>query len=297
VIQLASGEVRSAWLEARTTGIGASESVCLLGLPGAWGSPLRVWRAKVHPEADDREETERLAIGRALEETILGLVAQRAGVLARPNRALYAHDEIRHLIATPDGFGATEGRPFGVEIKNVSEWAGRTWDDVPAPYLCQCQHGMLVTGYSLWLFGALVGGNRVVWRWVTEDLAFQIRIRRACAELWARVKRGEPPPATEGDAPGVLAGIVREGDAGEIDGASELDRWLDLRGQESRLKAELKSIEAKRKAVETDLAAKLGENSSGTIGNHRLGWRYTVRNGYVVQPTAIQAFEIKEIKS
>lgn len=231
---------RRAWLEARRTMVGASDSPSILGIGYSGSSPMSVWASKVEPVDDNESETpERFEIGLALESTILDLYRRRSGrnVVKTTGYELRRHGEHSHIGASLDGIvidpEVDPAIAIPAEIKNVGSHNASEWgrcpactfnplrrynpkpadrDDpgcelcagigriTPARFLVQVQHQMLVTGAPYGILIALIGGSELVSRVIQRDEAFIEALVARLAEFWQSVEAKDPPPADGSEA-------------------------------------------------------------------------------------------------
>src|SRR5262245_31903638 len=115
---------REAWLEARRTGIGASDAPGVLGV-SPWSSPFTVYCDKLgierRPE-DATHRSERLKWGALLQDPI----ARELGNRLKLKIAIHAPTTIWRnraepwLLASLDGETSMDGQPGAVEIKTAS---------------------------------------------------------------------------------------------------------------------------------------------------------------------------------
>jgi putative phage-type endonuclease len=154
------------WLEARRSGITASEIAVVMGLsPASQNSPYALYHRKRGdlPEQADNDAMER---GRVLEPYIAGKFADRRPdlIVDGTGRELYAHPQRPWQMATPDRViqdSATCGvaeRDGVFEVENIAvletksdaspgdEWGDDGSDEIPVHYRCQVLWQMDVMG-------------------------------------------------------------------------------------------------------------------------------------------------------
>lgn len=287
------------WYQQRSSGIGASEIAAVLGV-SPWMSALELWQRKVEPQPKDERNEERLLWGHLLEGAIIGELCRRADVKrADWEPCLMRCQEHSWAIATPDDL-LESGEP--VEVKNLSEWTGRSWDDIPEHYELQCQHQMLVTGAKRCLFGALIGGQELVWCWIERDEDSIARIVKAGSEFWRRVVEMDPPlsDGTSGARKALSRIVGTEESSIELFRSEIGDTLQDLEiasAEEADAKERLKLAEKRRRALEDSIAQAMGDSSKGyTADGWSFFWRTTERKGYTVEPSSYRTFTVKPPK-
>jgi putative phage-type endonuclease len=295
-----SSSDREAWLAARSTGIGASESAAILGL-SSWASPLSVYMGKVDPTPVS-DDAEWMRWGLLLERTILEELCRRAGVAPVPGPAhMLRSDEHPWATATPDGMVSETREP--IEVKNLAwgydeeEWA----IGIPEHYRLQCQHQMMVTGAQRCIFGALIHGQRLVWEWIPRDEDTIRRIVIAGAEMWRRIQERDAPPS-DGHPKDreALARMDRDDNAVEL--ARDvvdplLTAYYNAREARLGLEKQAKKAKAAEDAAANRIAQAMGAARSAYLyDGHRFEWVTTRRAGYTVESSEKQTFKILEPK-
>lgn len=191
-------EDRQAWLAARRSGVGASESVALLD-PRAplTHTPYSLWTIKVgaRPEEDTPGNT-RMEFGHRLEPVIARWFTDHTAIpmLRVPNRILRRRDK-PWLICSPDALDLTGAR--GLECKALDHTDARGWDfGLPPRYMVQVQHQLMVTGWRSWHVAVLFGGNTPRSYEVARDDKVIALLESRIDAFWKRVLDRDPPPLT-----------------------------------------------------------------------------------------------------
>lgn len=194
-------------LAARRTGIGASEIASVVGVVGAWGSPMSVYEAKIGVGIPV-EENDAMRRGNRYEPHILADLGPATGLVIRPNKELCRHPEHHFAICTPDGFayGSDEDpeackHPLAVVEVKAPMYGGDKWidpdvDPVGAPdiYRVQCQWQMFVTGIPRAILAADIHPHADLWVYrLDADQDAQAILLEAAAAFWKRVEARDPP--------------------------------------------------------------------------------------------------------
>mgnify|MGYP000897664990 FL=1 len=188
---------RSEWLEARRSGIGASEAAMLMG-ESRWGDAGTLYARKLTEptEADD----EWLTWGLALEQVIADAYAspRYAGrAVVRDGRLLRS---LAHpwAVCTLDAWICSKAGEIPLELKADSDRYGYAWaEGLPREYEWQLQHQMMVTGTPRASIACLLAGSRLVWADAERDETMIRRLIRAGESLWAQIESGEMPETTD----------------------------------------------------------------------------------------------------
>lgn len=147
---------RRSWLEARRSGLGASETAAILGL-SKWNTPLQVYLDKINtaPVVDEAPSVA-AQIGTDMEDMIARWTVREWPELGKvgPTPGLLAHRDHSWMLATLDRLlyprGTRDADPLGVlEVKSTSRFNyEQNWiDGVPPGYVqVQVQQQLAVSG-------------------------------------------------------------------------------------------------------------------------------------------------------
>jgi putative phage-type endonuclease len=173
----------------RMTGIGASESPCLVGL-SPFGTPITVWCSKHGIDLED--ETDAMKLGNYLEEGIAQMYSNDTG------RVLGQFGTIRHrefpwMMCTPDR--AVFGERRIVQIKLVGPFMASHWDNgIPAYVEIQVQHEMEVCDVDVCDVAVCIGGTDYKCMPVERDRELGMNLVTICKAFWDNhVLTGEMP--------------------------------------------------------------------------------------------------------
>ncbi|HVZ88051.1 MAG TPA: YqaJ viral recombinase family protein [Polyangia bacterium] len=289
---------RDAWLAARNTGVGASESAALFGL-SPWDTAFSLWTKKTGRVEPDEIEGEWVAWGNLLEEPIARRYEQKTGrrLWQGGPYCVAQHPEIPFMRATPDRFviDAPDRRGDGLlQIKNTNAFKGHDWDDgVPDYIQVQVQHEMACTGRAWASVAVLIGGAEFRSFDIERDESFIGELEEQVRGFWVYVERDEPPP---------IDGSIRTLEAikklhPKDSGATvplppeATDWWEEL--------ASIRAMEARirkaKPAVEAKLFGAIGDATYGTLPDGRvLSLKTTSRDGYEVQPTTYRSLRLEK---
>ncbi|CAE6856763.1 hypothetical protein R75461_07753 [Paraburkholderia nemoris] len=279
---------REAWLQARRTGIGGSDAGIVCGLH-PFVAPIELYWDKVGEAPLEREDNERMQMGRALEDAIANVYAERFSVKLRRHSAMRRHPKYSWMIANPDRL--IEGARIGVEIKNVDSlvfrfgaWGPAGSDEVPEPYFLQALHYAVVFDYPEWHIGALVGGNRLMRYIIRRDAEVESMLIDAEREFWERVQRREPPEI-DYTRPGTIA-ILRHLYPGTNGETVALDpSMMDWHNVRVEADEQVKAYQAVGDGARAHILYGLGPAAIGCLPNGGEYRRRLVhRKGYEVAP-------------
>jgi len=259
------------WLRERQKGIGGSDAAAILGL-NKWKSPIQVYMEKIG-ELQTEEQSEAAYWGIRLEEMVADEFSKRTGMKIRKRNAILQHQDYPWMIANVDRL--IVGRKEGLECKTTNEFAKREWegDEVPAPYLIQCQHYMAVTGYEAWWIAVLIGGNKFQYKKINRDEELIEYIIEAEKNFWENhvVPRIPPEPDGSEASTQLLERLYPESKPNsETALPSEADILINTLDQ---IEADIKTLEEQKAEYQNRLKAMLGEFERGVAGDRIVTWK------------------------
>lgn len=259
------------WLRERQKGIGGSDAAAILGL-NKWKSPIQVYMEKIG-ELQTEEQSEAAYWGIRLEEIVADEFSKRTGMKIRKRNAILQHPDYPWMIANVDRL--IVGKNEGLECKTTNEFAKGEWEgeEVPAPYLIQCQHYMAVTGYDAWWIAVLIGGNKFQYKKINRDEELIEYIIEAEKAFWENHVVPRVPPEFDGsDASAeLLKKLYPEAEPdSETELPSEANKLIEALDQ---INAEIKELDEQKKEYENKLKAMLGEFERGIVGERIVTWK------------------------
>jgi len=270
---------RNAWLDARRTGIGASEIGILLG-ESPWSSEFDLYARKVGELEDpDLSDVEAVEWGVRLEPVVASVFEERTGRRIKLSGSLLRSREHPWALCTEDAED-DEGNP--VEIKTTSAFRADAWADGPPElYRIQNHHQMLVKEKPKGSIACLIGGQKFVWCDVERDEELIRKIIYHGREFWRRVQEKDPPAPDGSDATSKALAKLYPKDSGNSvilgDALIELDEQL------VQLKAEKKRIDDEIRAAENAIKGAIGEAQIGALPNGiTYSWKTQRREEYTV---------------
>lgn len=254
---------RAEWLRERQSVIGASDAAAIFGVGYADQNPVTVWHSKIEGKpTDDPKKAKLFRIGKLMEPSLRLIFADETGLPCDPagEFTIYRHPDVPFVGATLDAI--TVHDEYGwcpVELKNVSNFARREWDDgqTPLKFQVQVQQQLAVTGATHGFLLGLVGGNEPIVKVIERNEAFIEALLAKLDEFWAFVKAKEMPPLDDSLATAkVLAKLWPEDNGRTVFGPDESVEWaIDLQ----LAKAAIKEFDAVATAAENKIKAAIGE--------------------------------------
>ncbi len=276
--------VRDEWLKVRRTGMGGSDIAGMLGLEGAYGTPVTVWQSKVDEPAEEAS-TMAMRTGNILEQPLADLFSEESGVatVQPPPITIYRSKDLPIALASPDRLAVTGDRATAfVEIKNAGAHKRNDWEEGPPLYYAvQCQWQLAVSGLDRCYLAALIGGTDFRY-YVVEATSRQHEQMFAEAErFWHYVETNTPPPVdgSEKTRKALLAHYAKTVPEA-VEGGEELA--LALRDYQAAKERESDAHKAVTLA-QNRIAAIMREYEVGTVnGVEACRFPTLVRKGYTV---------------
>lgn len=271
------------WLDWRRLGIGASDVANVVGL-GRFGTPFTVWANKVGL-LPDFEGTKKMRAGKHAERMIAPFFKEETGNTIKGQQARLTFDDNHTHRATTDG-SVYRGRTFlgGAEMKlDTESWS---WAKIPLYYQCQGLWQMHCAGWDHVDFAVLHRGwDLRVYPLERDDAAIAALVERV-DQFWAdHVMTAKPPPVDDSERTAkALFAVYPHGE-----GAIGVDDMRDAVAELVSVKAEAKSVKARKVELENQLKARLADAEMGLIdGQLAVSWKRSHRKGYEVKATDIR---------
>src|SRR5437773_11998110 len=136
--------------------LGGSEAAAACGVD-PWRSPLMLWFEKLN--GIDTEDSEAMALGRALQPAVAELVTERGFEIMPAPGDGFVHPDRPWMVVHPDGLCEIDGERGIAEIKTRGVGWSQDDDRALCAYTLQVWHGMEVTGWNAGLLAILHGGH------------------------------------------------------------------------------------------------------------------------------------------
>lgn len=252
----------------RLTGLGGSDAAPALGL-SPWKTPLQLYLEKIG-EGEPVEETDAMRFGTLLEPVVRDEYIRRTGRNVVYGQPLVRDFERPYMIANLDGYTVDDG-PRVVEFKTARTdhgWGEPGSDDVPAAYLLQVTHYMIVACADIADIAVLVGGSDFRIYTVPRKPELCALVIEGERRFWEAVQRRDPP------APSSLAEINlrwRASQARSVDLPPNVAKACERLAE---LRAEMKTAEEEAGRCEALVKLELGDADTGLIdGVPAVSWK------------------------
>jgi putative phage-type endonuclease len=283
-------ELHSAWLDERSSGVGASEAAAAAGLD-PYRSPLDLYLQKLGLK-DRVRATVPMRVGNALEPLMAELYREETGRTLEAAQVFYRDRDRPHVFATVDGIA--DGRV--VEFKTTTgrnKDVGSDGDELPCGWILQVQQQMHVTGRPVADVAVLVDGRDFRLFTLERDDALLAALLPRLDAFWALVQGRNPPPVSApGDAE-LLAYLPFEGADAIRLGADE----QAIAEKDDECRARIRELTAARDGCRAALMASLGPFDSAWLPDGRLVRReLRRRKAYQVAESSFVQLTVKTVK-
>ncbi len=267
---------RTAWLEWRRSGIGASDIAALLGI-SPWASPFSVWASKLALLPDDElDDDDPREFGRRAEAMVGPWFTDRTGLALAGEQMWLTHPAEPWMMATPDALVVEADRTEhywsdpsdalgGLEIKTDH---GKPWAEIPAHYQAQGQWQMAVAGWPKVWFAVLHGRRFRTYELERDQADIDYMTERARTFWHDHVLAKEPPEVDGSEATAAAIAAIypttTKGKAADIDTVAGALEML------AEAKVDAKDAEARESAAKGVLAWALKDAEIGLVAGNEV---------------------------
>ncbi len=268
---------REEWLRARMAGIGGSDVSAIAGL-NKYKSPMGVYLDKIGESPIEDITSEAAYFGTLLEDVVAQEFTKRTGMKVRNRFAILQHPKHPYMLANVDRM--IVGKKEGLECKTASEYLKGEWegDEVPTPYLLQIQHYMAVTGYDAWWIAVLLGGNKFIFKRIERDEEIIEYLIKLEGDFWANHVIKRNPPEFDGSEAStrLLQALYPQA---EPKSEIQLDKTVEtlIEARDAYIE-DITALETKKKEIENQIKAQMGENEIGHVGSRTVKWSNVTSN-------------------
>lgn len=269
------GLTEAEWLEIRRQGIGGSDAAAIVGM-NPWKSSFGVYLDKIG-EAPPLEPTERMQIGKDLEDYVAQKFTEKTGIKVQRRNAVLQHDDYDFILANVDRM--VVGKDEGLECKVTNSFSRTDWDGdkIPVHYELQCHHYMLVTGYKAWWIAALIGNEKVIYKRIERDKEIIDWLLEQEKNFWNNhvEARKEPAPDGSPDVDDYLKSKYPEADK---DRSVEIHGFGDKLDRRSDIDQLMRQLKTEKDQIEQEIKLEMGEAEKAFADNYSIKWSTVVSN-------------------
>lgn len=269
------------WLDYRRGGIGGSDVSIIFGVSHfRTGRELYYDKLGIKPYRDEEDKTWlQKKMGHVLEELVAEVFAKKTGLEVYEVKKMFSHPLYPFMRADVDRFVTTKDGRKGILECKTTNWQNRdAWDDEKYPYQYELQirHYMAVMNLDFAYIACLWGNNEndFAYRYVERDLEFEDEIIEAENFFWEEYiqNRVEPPFVEKPDmALKCLAQYMEGADPSlgrkmiPVSLQSNLEKYLLLKEEKSKIDAEAKRIDNEIKRLSIPIIEEMGPFCEGEL--------------------------------
>lgn len=260
---------REEWQELRRNSIGGSDASTVMGL-NHYSSKLTLYADKkgILPE---KEDTERMRLGRDLEEYVAQRFCEATGKKVKRSGWMWQHPLYEFITANIDR--EVVGEDAFLETKTTMNYEKHDYDsgEIPMNYYCQVMHYLGVTGCEKGYLAVLVFGKGFYWFEIKRDEDEINALIDNEVTFWQTHVAQNKPPLADGSESSMdtLNKLYPTGDATstQISGMdSAMKNYMELGDAIKRLKAQQDEVKAQ-------LCQSLGDRSIGIGQHYTFSWK------------------------
>ena len=260
---------REQWLALRRNSIGGSDAATVVGL-NPYSSWLTLYADKkgILPE---KEDTERMRLGRDLEEYVAQRFSEASGKKVKRSGWMWQHPTYEFITVNIDR--EVEGEDAFLEAKTTMNYERHDYDsgEIPLNYYTQCVHGMAVTGCEKAYLAVLVFGKGFYWFEIKRDEDEINALIDNEVEFWQDYVLRERPPLADGSDSSMdtLSKLHPrcDGNTTQIAGMDNAMRSYMELGEA------IKRLQEQQNEVKAQLCQTLGNSSVGIGRDYSFSWK------------------------
>lgn len=278
-IQNTKNITKKEWLKLRKKGIGGSDAGAVIGV-NPWKSALQVYIDKTSEDIKEIPDSERMRIGRDLEDYVAKRFEEITGKKIRRNNYILQSKEYPFMLANVDR--EVVGENAVLECKTTNSYAKKDWEDgkIPPYYEIQVLHYMAVAGYEKGYIAVLIGNEGLEIREIKRDeetIKFLIEIEK---KFWQENVEKNILPKPDGSSEYTEA--IKNKYIGGVEELINISFDEELKEEEIERYYELKDIEKdikrKKEEIEQKIKIKMQNNEKAILGdNIKISWTSSVR--------------------
>lgn len=256
-----------AQLAARKSGLGGSDTATILNL-NPYKSAYELWQEKSgRVEPEDISGKFAIRRGNDMEALVIKWFEEESGLQVETTETTLTNPDHPFMLGHIDG--KIVGVPEGMEAKTANwrmaaKFGDDGTDDVPASYLIQCMHYMIVTGWRVWHLAADVGGDFRIYR-IEYDETLANHIATTVHDWWTNHIVNDIEPEPTGRAIDIAYPSADPDDCVEASGDI-----ADVHTELKLVHTELKALKEKDAGLRDQIKAAMGTAAAMTYGGAKL---------------------------
>lgn len=175
--------------------LGGTDAAAILGL-NRWRTPLQCWAEKTEQIVPKQVDSEAAELGKELEDYVARRFCKKTGKQVRRVNETIFHPDFDFLGANIDR--RIVGEDAILECKTCSAWKSKEWegDEIPAEYIFQCYHYMMVLGVAKCYIAILIGNQDFKWKEINYDKKIIKTLQEKEVYFWNTFVKTKEMPMT-----------------------------------------------------------------------------------------------------
>lgn len=266
-------------LEIRKSGLGGSEVATILGL-NPYKTGYELWLEKTgRREPEDISGKFAIRRGNDMEDLVAKWFSEDTGLTVHRVNSTLTNEAYPYLLGHIDR--RVVGVKEGLECKTANwrvaaKFGDAGTDDVPANYLIQCMHYMIVTGWKVWHLAAELGGDFKIYK-IEFDEILANHIATSAHDWWTRhiIEDIAPEPTSARD----LDLAFPTADDGVTLEAS--DNIVAVHKELRIVTADKKALDDREKALKQEIKSAMGDAATLSYDGRKIAtWKNQSRSSF-----------------
>ena len=260
--------------EVRKRSIGGSDSACVMGA-NKYKSAVELWLEKIgRKEPVDLSENEFVKWGKILEPVVAKEFEVMTGKKVRRNNFVLYHPTIPYLSANLDREVVGEDAILEIKTTNAYNWKEWENEEIPAEYLFQVQHYLIVTGKPKGYIAVLIGGNKMVYKEIQRDEELIEMMLKKYAKFWECVETNTMPEIKDFSINSETLKVLYPESNSSL--SVDLTKKDVLIEDIVLMKQNIKDLQKQLEELENELKLELGESEFGFSDTYKVSWKSQV---------------------
>jgi len=256
--------------------LGGTDCAAVLGL-SRWRTPLQVWAEKTEQIIPKELDSEAAELGKELEDYVARRFCKKTGKEVRRINETLFHKKYNFLGANIDR--RIVGENTILECKTCSAWKSKEWEgeEIPAEYIMQCYHYIMVTGVEKCYIAVLIGNQDFKWKEIKRDEKIISEILKKEVAFWNNfIKTKEMPMIITKNDDDVLYQLFPNAETEKvIELPDDADKIVD---SVKLLTADKINLEGLIEQQKNELKAMLKEAEIGLTKKYKIKWSNIISN-------------------
>lgn len=283
-------------IKERVNYIGASDAAAVMGM-SRYKTPIQLWSEKTGLlEAEDISQKFQVRFGNKAEDIVAEFFEEESGLKVSKVAETAYHPKHKFIAANIDRWIKSEGT--FVELKTASARKKAEWenDDLPAEYLIQCQHTMLVKNLSYCYIAVVFGNEEFYSKRIERDDYFIAVLLKNEITFWNDyvLKKVMPKLIQSADTDTLNRLYPHQVPGSERQLNDEAAKIAQAR---QALLQDKKMITDQLDQMDAQLKAMMGEYETGIAGQYKITYKAWEKKAYEVKASSGRSLRVTEVKN